>query len=57
VLISIIDYRCEDGRFPVSAACVTIKPRLTDLLYSSEIKVITGIEAEETTHEIELNAG
>jgi hypothetical protein len=38
-----IDYRCEDGRFPVSASCVSIsKP---DLLSSSETGVNSGIRS------------
>jgi hypothetical protein len=38
-----IDYRCEDGRFPVSGSCLTISN--PDLLPSSETGVNLGIRS------------
>jgi hypothetical protein len=38
-----IDYRCEDGRFPVSTTCVTISN--TDMLFSSETEVNPGMRS------------
>jgi hypothetical protein len=39
-----IDYRCEDGQFPVSTSCVTISN--PDSLSRRETEVNCGIEAE-----------
>jgi hypothetical protein len=39
----LIDYRCEDGRFPVSASCVTISN--LDSLSSSKTVVTPGIRS------------
>jgi hypothetical protein len=39
----VIDYRCEDGRFPVYASCVTISN--PDSLYSSETGINPGIRS------------
>ncbi len=41
--INTIDYRCEDGRFPVSASCVTIL--IPDSLWSRETMVYFGIKS------------
>jgi hypothetical protein len=47
-----IDYRCEDGRFPVSASCVVISnPRS---LASSETGVNPGRRSWKSTYLIEL---
>ncbi len=47
-----IDYKCGDGRFPVSANCVTISN--LDLRSSSETWVNPGKRSEKSTHLNEL---
>jgi hypothetical protein len=51
--VEIIDYRCEYGRFPVSASCVTISN--PDLLSSRETGVNPGIRSWKSTYLIELD--
>jgi hypothetical protein len=47
-----IDYRCEDGRFPLSVSCVTISN--LDLLSSSETGVNHGMISWKSTDLSEL---
>ncbi len=49
-----IDYRCDDGRFPVSASCVTTSN--PDLLSSSEKGVNPEIRIWKSTYLNELDA-
>ncbi len=49
-----MDYRCEDGRFPMSASCVTISN--PDSLSSNASGVNPGIESWKSTHLNELDA-
>jgi hypothetical protein len=48
-----LDYRCEDGRFPVPASCVTISN--PDSLSSSETGVNPGIRSWKNTYLNELD--
>ncbi len=48
-----IEYRREDGRFPVSGSCVTIS--ILDSLSSSETGVTSGIRSLKSTYVIELD--
>jgi hypothetical protein len=41
--VSSIDYRCEDGRFPVSAPCVTISN--PESLFSSQALFNPGVRS------------
>jgi hypothetical protein len=53
VYIRSIDHRCEDGRFPVLASCVTISN--LGLLSSSETVVNLGIKSWKSSYLIELD--
>jgi hypothetical protein len=51
--VLIIDYRCEDGRFLVSASCVKIAN--PNSLFSCETGINPGIRSWKSTHLNELN--